>query len=118
MKLKDILPIVEGLTRLGKEKLPTTLAFEVKREVKKLRSIVEDYEATRKELAERCGAKEDEPGRLAIPPEGRAEFVREHALLVESEVEYTPRVIVKLEDLKGRDIEAETLTLLGPLCED
>jgi len=118
MKLRDVLPIVEGLMRLGKEKLPTALAFEVKREIKKLRPIVEDYDATRKELAERLGAVTEETGRMTIPVEGRAEFSRENLKLVEVTVDYTPRVIVRMDDLKGRDIEADVLTLLGPLCEE
>jgi len=94
VKLSQVLDADQALKRLVEVKLPSKAAWRVAVITGKLNPMLAAFEATRREIAIKCGASEGNP----VPRERMAEFVEELNALVaeEEEVEF---IKLRLSDL-------------------
>ena len=117
LTVKDLYDIGKGLRDLLDKELPTSVAFSIQRNFKKVTEEGKVSDEVRQKLSEKYKEFTDENGRfLAEHSEKQAEYSKELSELFEQEVDVDLRVL-KLTDL-GESITPRTLGLIEKIVKE
>lgn len=88
LKLSDIVKGTAALGRLGSEKLPVHLAYQIERNIRKINPELESYEKLRVDLVKKYGREDEQDGSYeVIEPKQLIEFNKENEALLAVEIE-------------------------------
>lgn len=114
MKLIDIIKSKEALDRLFTERLPIKVSFNLRKSLRKLNTILKDFEDTRVSLIEKLGEIDASNGNYIVNKENIPEFNKEMDSLLESDIEteFNKISVNDLGDIKISPLDLEVLSYL------
>lgn len=87
LKVAELINAKDAIDHLITQTLPAEVSFRLARIVRQLDPVLQDYEATRKQLCERYGKLDAEQNIYQFEGEQREKFQQEFDSLLESEVQ-------------------------------
>lgn len=117
MTNREIVDTYNGLYELRRQvqhPFAASISYAIVRNLRMLQPIVEDIDATRREILERCGGALQEDGNYIIPPEHVAEAQAEIENL-ESFEENISLMTIKFDELSKLNLTVKEMDALYPI---
>lgn len=116
LTVKDLYDLTEGLNKLLDKELPTSVAFSIQRNFKKIGEEVKASDEVRKKIVEKYKEKDNKDGTIQIKKDKINVFQKDNDELMKQEVDVDVKKL-KLSDL-GESIKPRTLGLLESIIEE
>ncbi|MCR1834964.1 hypothetical protein NSA56_11215 [Oceanobacillus caeni] len=110
LTVQELYNLTEGLSTLLDRELPTSVAFSIQRNFKKVGEEVKASDEVRKKIVEKYKQEDNDDGTIQLKKDKLDDYQKENNELMEQEVEIDLKSI-KLSDL-GNMIKPRTLGLL------
>lgn len=116
LSIKDLYDLTDGLSHLLDKELPTSVAFSIQRNFKKVGDELKASDEVRKKIVEKYKEKDNKDGSVQLKKDKLDDYKKESDELMGQEVEIDLKPI-KLSDL-GESIKPRTLALLESILEE
>lgn len=116
LTVQELYNLIDGLSSLLDKEIPTSVAFSVQRNFKRISEEVKASDEVRKKIVEKYKEKDNEDGTIQLKKDKLKNYQKESDELMQQEVDIDLRVI-NLADL-GESIKPRILGLLEPIIEE